>query len=103
MSKGVDLVDEDDAATPNLGSLASGTDHEVDTQGVDSQQHSCEGAAVGDVDGDMKRRSDSLRQHRFPGSWWTNHQNAALALAPSLDEEPAVFDQPEDAAHLSDR
>src|SRR5438874_12313194 len=49
LRQGIDLIDEDDAATPDLGALACGPDHQIDAQGIDAEEHACERAAVGDV------------------------------------------------------
>ena len=50
LAEGVNLVDEDDAAAPHLGSLASRAHHQVHTQRVDAEEHAGERAAVGDID-----------------------------------------------------
>ncbi len=55
LAERVDLVDEDDASAPGLGLLARGADHEEHAERIDAEEHAGEGAARGDVDGDMKR------------------------------------------------
>ena len=103
LAEGIDLIDEDDAAAPDLRSLAGGADHQVDAEGVDAEEHAGERAAVRDVDRNIQRRRDRLGEHRLSGAWRADHEHAALPLAARLDEHPAVLDQVEDAAHLFDR
>ena len=102
-AKGVDLVDEDDASAPDLGSLASRANHQVDAQSVDAEEHSGEGPTVGDVDRHVERRCDRFGKHGLARPRRPDHENAALTLAASLREQSAVLDELEDALHLVDR
>ncbi len=55
LAEGVDLVDEDDAAAPDLRPLAGGADHQVDAQRVDAEEHARKRTAGGDVNRHVQR------------------------------------------------